>query len=70
MHLKHVALAYGSEQHSDRFFKQLLGLDKDKPKTLAISLASAIFNIDTELMMINYRGENIHFEIFVTGQPA
>lgn len=70
MILKHVALTYSSEEHSDRFFKHLLGLEKEKPKTLAISLAKAIFNIDTELMMINYRGENIHIEIFVTRQPA
>jgi catechol 2,3-dioxygenase-like lactoylglutathione lyase family enzyme len=70
MRLKHVALTYSSEQHSDRFFQQLLGLEKEAPKALAPSLAKAIFNVDTELMMINYRGENLHFEIFITGQPA
>lgn len=69
MRLKHVALSCRSEKNSDRFFKHLLGLHKEKPKTLAPSLAKAIFNIDTELLMINYRGEDLHFEIFITGQP-
>ena len=69
MRLKHVALTYSSEQNSDRFFQQLLGLKKEGPKALAPSLARAIFDVDTGLMMINYRGESLHFEIFVTGQP-
>ena len=70
MLLKHVALTCGSEKNSDRLFKHLLGLDKSEPKTLSISLAKAIFNVDTELLMINYRGENVHFEIFITDQPV
>lgn len=69
MFLKHVALTYRSEKNSDRFYKHLLGLGKDAPKALAPSLAKAIFNVDTELLMINYRGEDLHFEIFITGQP-
>ena len=69
MRLEHVALTYSSEQNSDRFFQQLLGLKKDAPKALAPSLARDIFDVDTELMMINYRGDGLHFEIFVTGQP-
>ena len=70
MILRHAALTCSSEQNSDRFFKDLLGLKKEKPKTLTVSLAKAIFNVDTELMMINYRNENVHFEIFITGQPV
>lgn len=68
MLLKHVALTYSSEEHSDRFFKHLLGLEKTESKTLAASLAKAIFNVDTELMMINYRGNDLHFEIFIPQQ--
>ena len=70
MLLKHVALTCSSEINSDRLCKHLLGLKKEVPKTLDSALAKAIFNVDTELLMINYRGENIHFEIFITGQPV
>ncbi len=69
MILKHVALSCSSEKNSDRLCKHLLGLEKETPKTLDIALAKAIFNVDTDLLMINYRGEKIHFEIFITGQP-
>ena len=63
MILRHVALVCSSEKNSDRFFKDLLGLEKVEPKILARSLSMAIFNVDAELLMINYRGEQVHFEI-------
>jgi catechol 2,3-dioxygenase-like lactoylglutathione lyase family enzyme len=67
MHFKHVALACSSEEKSDTFYADLLGLTKSEPKTLPCELSKAIFNIDTELLMINYQDENAHFEIFITG---
>ena len=67
MILRHVALTCSSEENSDRFYKNLLGLEKSEPKTLPMTLSKAIFNVDTELMMINYQGEKVHFEIFITG---
>jgi catechol 2,3-dioxygenase-like lactoylglutathione lyase family enzyme len=67
MQLKHVALASGTEKNADTFYADLLGLAKSEPKTLPCKLSKAIFNIDTELLMINYQNENAHFEIFITG---
>jgi len=66
MHLKHVALVAGSEENSDRFYKDLLGLKKSEPKRLPASLSKSIFNLDAELVMINYLNEDLHFEIFIT----
>ena len=68
MKLRHVALTCSSEKNSDRFFKNLLGLKKSEPKILARSLSKAIFNVDAELLMINYRGDQVHFEVFITDQ--
>ncbi len=65
MKLKHIALVCSSEEHSDRFYKTLLGLEKMKPKTVPADLSKQIFNIDLELIIINYRGPDIHFEIFI-----
>jgi catechol 2,3-dioxygenase-like lactoylglutathione lyase family enzyme len=65
MMLRHVALVCSSEKNSDRFFKNLLGLEKSEPKILARPLSKAIFNFDGDLLMINYRGEQVHFEIFI-----
>jgi len=67
MILRHVALTCSSEKKSDRFYKNLLGLEKLEPKILPKLLAKAIFDVDSELLMINYRGEDVHFEIFITG---
>ena len=67
MILRHVGLLCGSEENSDIFYKDLLGLTKSEPKKLPRELSKAIFNIDSELVMINYQDENSHFEIFITG---
>ena len=67
MILRHVAMTCSSEENSDRFFKSLLGLEKSEPKILSGSLAKAIFNIEAELLTINYRSPQLHFEIFITG---
>jgi hypothetical protein len=68
MLLKHVGLTCSSEDNADKFYLDLLGLNKSEPKTLPSDLSNAIFNIDAELQMINYTDENIHFEIFVSDQ--
>ena len=67
MHLKHVGLTSSSEEKADAFYADLLGLIKSEPKTLPCELSKAIFNVDSELVMINYQNEQVHFEIFVTG---
>ena len=68
MRLRHVGLTCGSEENSDRFYRDLLGLEKSAVKTLPARLSEAIFNLDAELRIINYTGENVHFEIFITRQ--
>jgi len=67
MILRHVALTCSSEKNADRFFKNLFGLEKSEPKILPRPLSKAIFNFDSEPMMINYRGKQVLFEIFITG---
>ncbi len=62
---KHTALVCSQEENADRFYRQLLGLEKATAKVLPQSLAKAIFNIDAELNIINYTGAGIHFEIFI-----
>ena len=68
MFLKHVGLTCSTEDNADRFYRDLLGLNKSEPKTLSSDLSRAIFNLDADLLLINYKNENIHFEIFVSDQ--
>jgi catechol 2,3-dioxygenase-like lactoylglutathione lyase family enzyme len=65
MKLLHVALTCSSEENADKFYGTLLGLKKSAPKTLPASLSKAIFNIDSELTIVNYMNGSIHFEIFI-----
>ena len=66
MILQHVALVCASEKKSDKFYQDLLGLKKSEPKTLPSALSKSIFNLDSELVIINYLNEHLHFEIFIT----
>lgn len=68
MIIRHIALTCSSEQNSDKFYQDLLGLKKSKPKTIPPSLSKALFDIDCELTIINYLGETLQFEIFISGQ--
>ena len=68
MLVKHVGLTCSSEENSDKFYQVLLGLNKLDSKTLPAELSRAIFNIDAELHIINYKDENLHFEIFISRQ--
>jgi catechol 2,3-dioxygenase-like lactoylglutathione lyase family enzyme len=64
MILRHLALTCSSEEKSDKFYKSLLGLQKSAPKTIPPALSKALFDINSELKIINYRNEYLHFEIF------
>ena len=68
MLLKHVALVCSSENNSDKFYKDLLGLEKKETKILPRMLSKKIFDIDAEYNIINYVGSEVHFEIFLDKQ--
>jgi catechol 2,3-dioxygenase-like lactoylglutathione lyase family enzyme len=70
MILKHVALVCGSQENSDKFYEQLLGLAKINAKVLPRELSRQIFDLDAELQIINYADENLHFEIFIDNRQS
>ncbi len=70
MILKHVALVCDSEENSDKFYEQLLGLAKINSKILPRELSRQIFDLDSELQIINYADDTIHFEIFINGKES
>ena len=68
---KHTALVCRSEKSADRFYRDLLGLEKAAPWALPPDLARAIFGTEAELTIINYTGAGMHFEIFIdAGHPG
>ncbi len=65
MHLNHVALFCTSEEKSDLFYRNILGLEKKDSKQVSKDLAKQIFDIDREYKIINYANKEIKFEIFI-----
>jgi catechol 2,3-dioxygenase-like lactoylglutathione lyase family enzyme len=69
MILKHLALVCSTESGSDRFYGDLLGLQKLNSKTLSAALSKQIFKVESEYKLINYAAAGVHFEIFVGPVP-
>jgi catechol 2,3-dioxygenase-like lactoylglutathione lyase family enzyme len=67
MRLLHVGITCSSEERADKFFVELLGMQKAEPKVLAAEICRALFGVERALTMINYVGESAHFEVFVCG---
>ena len=70
MILKHVALVCGSKENSDKFYEQLLGLTKINSKILPRELSRQIFDLDSELQVINYADDTTRFEIFINSKES
>ena len=70
MFLKHVALVCSSEEKSDKFYESLLGVKKGRSKMIPATLSKQIFNVDSELKIIDYAIDEIHFEVFISHQKA
>ena len=62
MRLHHLALARTSEAASDRFFVDLLGLEKRREKSIDTELCGALFGVGREHRLIDYGGEGVQFE--------
>lgn len=67
MKLRHVGLTSSSEKNSDKFFVDLLGLEKLEPKTLPAPLSQSLFHVNSDLKVVNYTSDDAHFEIFIGG---
>ncbi len=66
MKLHHAGLVCASEENSDAFYCDLLGLTKERSRTLSAELALKIFGVQTEMGMIDYVGPEARFEVFIS----
>ena len=65
MLLRHIGLVCSSEENAKRFYGDILGLTRLNTKQAPASLSEALFGLDTELTIINYGAEGVHFEVFI-----
>jgi catechol 2,3-dioxygenase-like lactoylglutathione lyase family enzyme len=65
MFLDHVSFFCSSEEKSDNFYGNLLGLKRVDSRILPSVFVEKIFGISIELKMINYINDDIRIEVFV-----
>ncbi len=63
--LKHVGLVCRTEAAADRFYRDLLGLQKSEPREISTSLARPLFGIDGNVPSFYYTGEGFQAEVFI-----
>ncbi len=66
MKLDHFAIATNSEEDSDSFFINLLGLTKVRSFNVSSDLMNEFFGIEKEQKIIRYENSNLSAEVFIT----
>jgi hypothetical protein len=65
--LDHVGLGSNSEQDADKFFIELLGLQKTRSFSISEELNEEFFGLKQEQQIIRYGNGEVDFEVFITG---
>ncbi len=62
---EHAGIISSSEENSDRFFVELMGLEKKVRKPLEAGLAGQLFGYEQEMLLIKYGLDDAFLEIIV-----
>ncbi|ABW67700.1 VOC family protein [Desulfosudis oleivorans] len=65
MNLHHIGIACRSSSAGDRFYRDLLGLEKKRERTVPGEMIKKIFDIDQDALIIEYGNETMLLEVFV-----
>lgn len=64
--LEHIAVSAKTEEQADRFFIELLGLNKTRAFSVAAELTREFFRVEREIRVIRYSNGVLDVEVFVT----
>jgi len=70
MKIEHIAIACRSENDSDKFFTELLGLKKVRTFSVPINLMVAFFERKREQEVIRYENGSLSVEVFITNDNS
>ena len=70
MQIEHIAVGYNSEEESDKFFIELLGMKKIRLKSVSVDLMDRFFGVKRESTFIVYGNEDLRFEVFITNDKS
>ncbi|MHA1986736.1 MAG: VOC family protein [Promethearchaeota archaeon] len=67
MKIDHVAVGSNSEQDADKFFIELLGLQKTRSFSISADLNEKFFGLKNDQQIIRYGNSSLNIEVFLTG---
>lgn len=67
MNLLHVGLVSRDAARAERFYGELLGLEKKRSGHLDAQLATQLFGVDEDCEIIYYGSQELLIEVFLTG---
>ncbi len=70
MKIEHLAVSSNSEEDSDNFFVELLGLKKLRSFVVARDLMEQFFKVKKEHKVIRYGNEEVSVEVFITDDKS
>jgi catechol 2,3-dioxygenase-like lactoylglutathione lyase family enzyme len=69
MYFSHAGIVCTTEEKCDRFYQNVLGLEKQQSKCLPSDISKALFNLDEEYQLLYYGNQDLLFEIFLSSRP-
>ncbi len=70
MKIEHIAIACRSENDSDKFFTELLGLKKVRTFMVSADLMEKFFGLKKEQEVIQYENGSLSVEVFITNDNS
>jgi hypothetical protein len=67
---EHIAVGYNSEEEADKFFIDLLRLNKIRSKSVPYDLMEKFFGINQEQKFVVYGKDDFNFEVFITNDTS
>ena len=67
---EHIAVAANSENDSDNFFMELLGLQKTRSFTVSTDLMEKFFGVGKDQKIVRYEKGSLSFEVFITNDDS
>lgn len=71
MRIHHIAVVCRSEENADRFYRDLLGLERTRSFTVSAELSRGLFGFDHSFKTLTYLKHDMTIEVFVVQEaPA
>ena len=70
MKIDHIAIAQNTEADSDKFFVDLLGLQKIRSFSVSADKMMNFFGVNQEYQFLRYESENLSVEVVVTNDNS